>query len=76
MDDPDFYDDEDHAYNSDDDEEADWDDEDGDDDCGLLEDGQCLMAGTEHCDFECPNRNSEFFCGSRAWCRKRGVAYR
>lgn len=45
----------------------------GDDDseldvmCGLARDGQCSQAGTEHCDFECPNRNSELFAGSAAW---------
>lgn len=40
------------------------------DECGLMRDGQCSMAGTEHCDFECPNRESELFCGSAAWQRK------
>lgn len=40
------------------------------DDCGLGRDGQCSMAGTEHCDFECPNRDSELFCGSTAWNKK------
>lgn len=52
-------------------------DDDGDDDwldleCGLMHDGQCSMAGTEHCDFECPNRHSEDFCGSVAWNKKHG----
>lgn len=42
------------------------------DDCGLAHDGQCGMAGTEHCDFECPNRDSELFCGSTAWRKKHG----
>jgi hypothetical protein len=47
------------------------DDEDGlDDECGLMGDGQCTMAGTEHCDFSCPNRDSEDFCGSAAWRKK------
>ena len=40
------------------------------DDCGLMHDGQCTMAGSEHCDFSCPNRNSELFVGSRAWREK------
>lgn len=43
------------------------------DDCGLMHNGQCSMAGTEHCDFECPSRESELFCGSAAWNRKHEV---
>lgn len=46
--------------------------DDFEDDCGLRHDGQCGMAGTEHCDFECPNRESELFCGSTAWRQKHG----
>lgn len=38
--------------------------------CGLRPDGQCALAGTEHCDFCCPNRNSELFAGSAAWHEK------
>lgn len=45
-----------------DDEE--WDQDDGEidlepslDDCGMGEDGFCSLAGTEHCDFECPFRD-------------------
>lgn len=57
-----------------DDDPRDWDDEDGDDfDCHLRPDGQCGAAGSEMCDFECPNRDSELFAGSAAWCRKHGV---
>lgn len=46
-------------------------DDDGDDfdpadECRLMEDGQCLLAGSEWCDFECPYRDSELFAGSRA----------
>lgn len=41
-------------------------------DCGLRRDGQCSQAGTEHCDFECPNRNSDLFVGSVAWRQKHG----
>jgi hypothetical protein len=37
-----------------DDDPRDWDEEDGDDaECGLMEDGQCLLAGTEWCDWDC-----------------------
>lgn len=39
------------------------------DNCGLLEDGQCLHAGSEQCDFMCPMRDSEYFAGSKAWIR-------
>lgn len=39
--------------------------------CGLRRDGQCSLAGTEHCDFICPFRNSEHFAGSAAWRAKR-----
>lgn len=41
-------------------------------DCSLMHDGQCMQAGTEYCDFECPNRESELFCGSTAWRKKHG----
>ena len=53
-----------------------YDDEDEDDeylDCGLMPDGQCLKAGSEDCDWECPMRNSEFYAGSEAWCRMLSV---
>jgi len=62
----------DHYY---DDDPRDWDEEDGDDDfdCHLRPDGQCGAAGSEMCDFECPNRHSELFVGSAAWRRKHGV---
>ena len=40
----------------------DWFDDDGPDededdtfDCGLMGDGQCSMAGSEWCDWECPH---------------------
>ena len=59
--DSDHYDDD--AYDPDDDDFL---------DCGLMPDGQCLKAGSEECDWECPMRNSEFFAGSAAWCRKHG----
>ena len=57
---------------SDDDNEYEDDGDDWMDECGLMHDGQCTMAGTEHCDFSCPNRDSEDFCGSAAWRRKHG----
>ena len=63
---PEIYDD----YN----DPRDWDEEDRDyEDCGLMPDGQCLKAGSEECDWECPMRMSEHFAGSPAWCKKHGV---
>ncbi len=53
-----------------------YDDEEGDTvilddfDCHLMRDGQCMKAGSEECDFECPWRMSEFFAGSPAWIKK------
>lgn len=41
-------------------------------DCGLMDDGQCMLAGTEWCDFECPYRDSDLFAGSDAWRKKNG----
>ena len=35
--------------------------------------GQCGKAGSEECDWECPNRNSEFFAGNSNF---RGVRFR
>ena len=64
---PDWYIDE-----IDDDNEYEDDGDDWMDECGLMDDGQCTMAGTEHCDFSCPNRHSEDFCGSAAWRREHG----
>lgn len=31
------------------------DEDDGWDDCGLMPDGTCMQAGTEHCDWDCPH---------------------
>jgi hypothetical protein len=45
-------------------------DEEALDECRLMPDGQCLLAGSEQCDFECPMRDSEFFAGSAAWNKK------
>ena len=34
-----------------------WDDQDdyGFDECGMTADGTCMLAGTEHCDWDCPH---------------------
>lgn len=56
------------AYDYDDD--LDDEDEDFGFDCGLDDEGQCSMAGTEDCDFECPHRDSSEFVGNRAWKKK------
>lgn len=48
----------------------DFDEYDPADECMLGPDGQCGAAGSEWCDFECPNRDSELFVGSAAWQRK------
>ena len=41
----------------DDDHPDEWEDHDDDgfDECGLTEDGTCMLAGTEHCDWDCPH---------------------
>jgi hypothetical protein len=57
----------DYDDDSDDPEEDDF-------DCGLMADGQCTMAGSEDCDFSCPNRDSELFAGSKAWMKAHGSA--
>lgn len=38
--------------------------------CGLGDDGQCRLAGSEWCDFTCPMRDTEYFAGSEAWMKK------
>ena len=38
--------------------------DDGMDECGLCPDGQCTMAGSEYCDFECADRNGPYFAGN------------
>lgn len=62
----------DHLYEPPDDDNEYEDDDDFwlEQECGLMADGQCAMAGTEHCDFSCPNRDSEDFVGSAAWIAK------
>ena len=42
------------------------------DECALGPDGQCGHAGSEHCDFRCPMRDSDLFAGSAAWRKKHG----
>lgn len=54
------------------DEYDDEDELDREHDCGLMDDGQCMLSGTEWCDFECPFRDSELFAGSAAWLKKLG----
>lgn len=41
-------------------------DDDGcrEDECGLCPDGQCTMAGSEFCDFQCAERNGPWFAGN------------
>jgi len=49
-------------FEDDSEDEDSWEDE-----CGLGKGGYCSLAGTEHCDFVCPNRDSDMFRGSVAW---------
>lgn len=42
----------DHEF--DDDNEYDLDVEDDLEDCGMMANGQCMLAGTEFCDWDCP----------------------
>lgn len=39
-------------------------------DCGLGPDGQCALAGSEDCDWDCPHSHGEHYAGSKAWHRK------
>lgn len=50
----------------DDENEYDEDEIEDDFDCGLMSNGQCTKAGSEECDWSCPNRESELFAGSAA----------
>jgi len=36
-------------------------------DCALGADGQCAMAGSEDCDWECPMSHGRYYAGSNAW---------
>lgn len=33
-------------------------------DCGLTDDGTCMNAGSEWCDFECPMRDTDAYAGN------------
>lgn len=50
-----------HEDNYDDEDDLGFDDEDAIEEllseCGQTRDGDCTMAGTEYCDFECPFRD-------------------
>ena len=37
------------------------------DECGIGQDGICMLAGTEHCDFDCPYRD-----GGHPFCKQGG----
>jgi hypothetical protein len=39
-------------------------------DCGLASNGQCAMAGSEDCDWDCPHSHGPRFAGSRAWLKE------
>lgn len=54
------------------DNEYDDDPEDDDFDCALMPDGQCLKAGSEECDWSCPNSHGEDYAGSEAYFKKHG----
>lgn len=36
-------------------------------DCGLGLDGQCSMAGSEDCDWDCPHSHGPLYAGSEGW---------
>lgn len=46
------------AWAYDDDNEYDEDDYDPIEDCGMTQDGHCMLAGTEFCDWDCPRGRS------------------
>ncbi len=50
-----------HEYWEDD---GSYEEDDPTDECGLMDDGQCMLAGTEWCDFECPFRDSPHYAGN------------
>lgn len=48
------------GYDYDDDHVFDYmDEEEFEEECGLRPDGQCSMAGTEHCDWDCGALNAQ-----------------
>jgi hypothetical protein len=56
------------------DDDDDYYDDEEDFDCHLMDNGQCMAAGSEDCDWNCPYRDSEHFAGSKAWMRAKGSA--
>ena len=36
-------------------------------DCGLTPSGQCVKAGSEECDWDCPHSRGPRYAGSAAW---------
>ncbi len=50
------------------------DEEDEEFDCGLGPDGQCSMAGSEDCDWDCPHSHGPRYAGSEAWHREHNAA--
>jgi len=48
----------------------DYDDDDTDGECALMPNGQCLMVGTEDCDWECPHSRGPYYAGSEAWAKR------
>lgn len=54
-------------------DDVDWNDDDDDtdeiedamDECGQMQGGGCMLAGTEHCDFECPFSKQMYMNASR-----------
>lgn len=44
-------------------------------DCGLGPDGQCSMAGSEDCDWECPHSRGAFYAGSEHWNRRHDAGF-
>lgn len=42
-------------------------------DCALMPNGQCLKAGSEECDWDCPYSHGEHYAGSNLW-HKRHLA--
>lgn len=36
-------------------------------DCGLMPNGQCMNAGSEDCDWDCPHSHGPLYAGSKAW---------
>ena len=49
--------------------EDDFDEDEAYFDCALMPDGQCMKAGSEECDFECPLSHGSLYAGSEAWHR-------